>query len=63
MKSMTLEWARHAAQIGEKRCAYNVLVAKPEGQRPLGRSERRCDHYILSERDRMGGRGMDTSGS
>jgi hypothetical protein len=27
--------------MGEKRNAYNLLVGKPEGKRPLGRSRRR----------------------
>jgi hypothetical protein len=27
--------------MGEKRNAYRLLVAKPEGKRPLGRSRRR----------------------
>jgi hypothetical protein len=26
----------------EKRNAYRLLVGKPEGKRPLGRSKRRC---------------------
>jgi hypothetical protein len=25
------------ARLGERRCAYRVLVGKPEGRRPLGR--------------------------
>jgi hypothetical protein len=29
--------AGHVAQIGEKRNLYRLLVAKPEGKRPLGR--------------------------
>jgi hypothetical protein len=34
-------WAWHVAQMGEKRTAYRLLVVKPEGKRPLGRSRRR----------------------
>jgi hypothetical protein len=33
-------WAGHVARIGEKRNLYRLLVGKPEGKRPLGRS--RC---------------------
>jgi hypothetical protein len=28
--------------MGEKRNAYSLLVGKPEGKRPLGRSRHRC---------------------
>jgi hypothetical protein len=31
----------HVARIGEKRAAYRLFVAKPEGKRPLGRPKRR----------------------
>jgi len=29
--------AGHLARMGERRSAYNVLLGKPEGKRPLGR--------------------------
>jgi hypothetical protein len=31
-----MRWVGHAAQIGEKRNMYRLLVAKPEGKKPLG---------------------------
>jgi len=31
----------HVARMGEMRNAYNILVGKPEGRRPLGRPRRR----------------------
>jgi hypothetical protein len=34
-------WAGHVARMGEKRNTYRILVGKPEGKRPLGRSRRR----------------------
>jgi hypothetical protein len=34
-------WAGHVARMGEKRNAYNIMVGKPEGKRPLGRPRRR----------------------
>jgi hypothetical protein len=37
-----MRWARHVAQIGEIRSAYNALIGKPEGMRPLGRHRHRC---------------------
>jgi hypothetical protein len=36
-----MRWAGHVARIGEERKMYKVLVGKPEGKRPLGRSRRR----------------------
>jgi hypothetical protein len=30
IKSRRIRWAGHAAQIGEKRNAYRILVGKPE---------------------------------
>jgi hypothetical protein len=32
-----MRWARKVACMGKSRCAYRVLVGKPEGKRPLGR--------------------------
>ena len=36
-----MRWAGHVDHMGEERGAYNVLVGKPEGKRPLGRPRRR----------------------
>jgi hypothetical protein len=33
-------WAWHVARTGEKRHVFRLLVGKPEGKRPLGRSGR-----------------------
>jgi hypothetical protein len=33
-----MKWARHVAWLGELGGVYRVLVGKPEGKRPLGRS-------------------------
>jgi hypothetical protein len=41
IKSRSMRWARHVAQMGEKRNMYRLLVGKPEGKRPLGRRRRR----------------------
>jgi hypothetical protein len=32
--------------MGEKRNAYRLLVGKPEGKRPLGRTRRRWVHNL-----------------
>jgi hypothetical protein len=42
-------WARHVARMGEKRNAYRILVGKPEGKRPLGRTRRRWVDNIKME--------------
>jgi hypothetical protein len=41
IKSRRMRWAGHVARMGEKSTAYRILVKKPEGRRPLGRSRRR----------------------
>jgi hypothetical protein len=41
MKWKRMRWAEHVARIGEKRNAYRLLAAKPEGKRPLRRPRRR----------------------
>jgi hypothetical protein len=33
-----MRWVEHVARMGEERKVYKVLVGKPEGKRPLGRS-------------------------
>jgi hypothetical protein len=41
-----MRWAGPVARIGEKINAYRILMGKPEGKRPLGRSKRRWVDYI-----------------
>jgi hypothetical protein len=41
IKSRRMRCASHVARIGEKRNAYRLLVGKPEGKRPQGRSRHR----------------------
>jgi hypothetical protein len=41
IKSRRMRWAEHVARMGEKRNVYRLLVGKPEGKRPLGRSRRK----------------------
>jgi hypothetical protein len=40
IESRRMRWAGHLARMGEKRNVYRLLVGKPEGKRPLGRT--RC---------------------
>jgi hypothetical protein len=41
IKSRRMRWAGHAARMGENRNAYRILMRRPEGKRPLGRTRRR----------------------
>jgi hypothetical protein len=41
VKARKMRCAGHVARMGEKRNAYRLLVGKPEGRRPLGRTRRR----------------------
>jgi hypothetical protein len=44
-----MRWAGHVARMGDRRGAYRVLVGKPEGRRPLGRSRRRWEDNIKTD--------------
>jgi len=41
-----MRWAGHAACMGKRRGAYRVLVGKPEGKGPHGRSRLRWKNNI-----------------
>jgi hypothetical protein len=41
IKSRRMTWAGHVARMGEKKNAYRILVGKPKGKSPLGRSRRK----------------------
>jgi hypothetical protein len=41
-----MRWVEHIAHMGEFRNAYNILVGKPEGKRPLGRPRHRWEENI-----------------
>jgi hypothetical protein len=43
VKSRRMRWAGHVAFMGEERKVFKVLVGKPEGKRPLGRSRSRWE--------------------
>jgi hypothetical protein len=45
-KARRMRWAGHVARMGEVRGAYNILVGRPEGRRPLGRPRRRWEDNI-----------------
>jgi len=41
-----VRWAGHVARMGDKRGVYRVLVGKPEGKRPFGRTRSRWEDNI-----------------
>jgi hypothetical protein len=51
IKSRRMRWAGHVARIGEGR---GVLVARPEGKRPLGRPRRRWENNIKMDLREIG---------
>ena len=52
--SRRMRWAGHVAHMGEGRGVYRVLVGKPEGKRPLGRTRRRWEDNIRVDLQEVG---------
>jgi hypothetical protein len=46
IKSRRMRWAGHVARMGEGRGMHRVLVRRPEGKRPPGRTRRRWEDNI-----------------
>jgi hypothetical protein len=46
IKARGMRWAGHVVRMGVVRGAYNILVWRPEGTRPLGRPRRRWEDNI-----------------
>jgi hypothetical protein len=55
IKSRRMTWAWHVVQMGEERGRYRVLVGKPEGKRPLGRSRHSWEDNINMDLQEVGG--------
>jgi hypothetical protein len=49
--------------MGERRGVYRILLGKPEGRRPLGRTGRRWEYNIITDIQEVGcgGHGLDRS--
>jgi hypothetical protein len=56
IKSRRMRWAEHVALMGKGRGVYRILVARPEGKRPLGKPRRRWEDNIKMDLREMGGR-------
>jgi hypothetical protein len=48
IKARRMRRTGHVACVGEVRGAYNILVGRPEGRRPLERPRRRWEDNITS---------------
>jgi hypothetical protein len=59
IKSRRMRWAGHVARMGEVRNAYSILVGRPEGRRPLGRTRRRWEDNIGMDLREIGFEGVD----
>jgi hypothetical protein len=46
IKARRMRWVGHVTCMGKVRVAYNILVGRPEGRRPLGRPRRRWEDNI-----------------
>jgi hypothetical protein len=64
IKARRMRWAGHVARMGEVRGAYNILVGRPEGRRPLGSPRRRWEDNIkMGQGNRVWGCGLNSLGS
>jgi hypothetical protein len=54
IKARRMRWAEHEARMGEVRGAYNILVGRPEGRRPLGKPRRRWEDNIKMDLKEIG---------
>jgi hypothetical protein len=54
IKARRMRWAGHVARMEEVRGAYNILVGRPEGRRPLGRPRRRWEDSIKMDLREIG---------
>ena len=54
IKSRKLRWAGHVARMEESRSAFKILIGKPTGKSPLGRSRRRWKDNIRMDLKEIG---------
>ena len=53
------KWAGHVARMGDRSGVYRVLVGKPDGKSPLGRSRRRWEDNTMMDLQKVGCGGTD----
>jgi hypothetical protein len=54
IKARRMRWAGQVTRRGEVRGAYNILVGRPEGRRPLGRPRLRWEDNIKMDLREIG---------
>jgi hypothetical protein len=54
IKSRRMRWAGQVARVGKKKNAYNILVGKREGKRPLGQPRHRWEDNIKMDLREIG---------
>ena len=54
IKSRRLRWAGHVTRMDEGRIVFKILIGKPTGKRPLGRSRRRWEDNIRMDLEEIG---------
>jgi hypothetical protein len=54
IKSRRIRWVGHVARVEKIGGVCRVLMGKPEGKRPLGRSRRRWEDYITMDLQEVG---------
>jgi hypothetical protein len=62
IKSRRMRWVGHVARTGGKKNAYRLLVGKPEGKRPLGRTKSRWVDNIRMDLGEVGWDDVDWIG-
>jgi hypothetical protein len=58
-KSRRVRWMGHVGHVGEMINAYNILVGKPKGKRPLRRPRHRWEDNIRMDLREIGLEGVD----
>jgi hypothetical protein len=54
IRARRMRWAVHVARMGEVMGAYNILVGRPEGRRPVGRPRHRWEDNIKMDLRKIG---------
>jgi hypothetical protein len=59
MKSRKIKLVGHVARLVDMRYEYRILVGRPEGKRPLGRTRRRRENILKIDFEEVGSGGMN----